>query len=99
MDRIIEDNKVTLWMGNEAYEKIKNGAEVVIESPCKEPFALTKVEKKQLCECCNEDKYDFDKNFIQDNKNKQIIFFPTSSWEAIKKLHINYCPMCGRRLK
>ena len=51
------------------------------------------------CEYCNEDEYDIDCNFIQDNKNKQIIFFPTSSWEANKKLHINYCPMCGKKLK
>lgn len=50
------------------------------------------------CECCKVDVYNFKNNFTQDNKNKEIIYFPTSSWETISKLQINYCPMCGRKL-
>lgn len=52
-------------------------------------------EKK--CEYCKEDEYFFE-NFEQDNKHKEIIYHPTSSWEGTKKLKINYCPMCGRKL-
>ena len=59
---------------------------------CKGCYYDEKEEKK--CEYCSVDVYNFKHNFSQDNKNKQIIFFPTSSWEAITKLYINYCPMC-----
>lgn len=52
-----------------------------------------------MCEYCNENEYNFENNFVQDNKNKQIIYFPISSWEGINKLHIDYCPMCGRKLE
>ena len=50
--------------------------------------------RKSKCEYCKKDEYVFEHNFIQDNKHKQIVYFPTSSWEGITKLYIEYCPMC-----
>ena len=47
-----------------------------------------------MCEYCEKDQYVFEHNFVQDNKNKQIINYPSSSWAAITKLKIDYCPMC-----
>lgn len=102
MDRIIENNKVTLWIGNEAYEKIKNGAEVVVESPCKEPFTLR--DEKKICRYCTED---FDGYYKPLDKNAHLCVFDTPHEKYIRvdwyghsmKVKINYCPMCGRKLK
>lgn len=51
-----------------------------------------------MCEICNDKEYVFENNFVQDNKNKKITFYPSSSWECISSLHISYCSMCGKKL-
>lgn len=78
------------------YEVEKPDGDFVYIKGCKYGYFAFLFRKK--CEYCSVDEYNFKHNFIQDNKNKQIIYFPTSSWEGITKLHINHCPMCGRKL-
>ena len=58
-----------------------------------------------MCEYCNENKsykkrlYDCDDEIFINDKNKLNVYVDCEEYQYNIEIKINYCPMCGRKLK